>query len=135
MLIKEAAPLANAVSAVISDQKGTMNKSTFRGPMRSANHPAGICPRAYAHRNALNIKPTAVLLRLNSRAIAAAATETLVRSMYVIMYITLISIRIVQRVPVAAVTPRSTATTGALIVEAFSPGCAGVGATVSPNHL
>ena len=107
MPINDAAPVAKAVIAVITDQKGTINKSTFRGPKRSASHPAGICPSAYAHRKALKINPTAVLVRLNSRAIAEAATETFVRSMYVIMYITLISIRIVQRVPVAAVTPRS----------------------------
>jgi hypothetical protein len=90
-----------AVIAVMRDQKGTMIRRTNLGPKRSASHPAGICPRAYAHRKTLKTIPIAVWLNPNSRAMDGAAIEIPVRSMYVIMYMTLINRRTSQRVFVA----------------------------------
>src|ERR1700680_2915552 len=96
--MSDATPAAMAVIAVIKDQKGTTIRSTKRGPSRSASHPSGICPIAYAHKKTLNTMPTAVWLSPNSFAIAGAAIEMPVRSIYVIMYIRLISRRTIQRV-------------------------------------
>src|ERR1700737_1277793 len=91
-------PAAMAVIAVIRDQKGTTIRSTKRGPSRSASHPSGICPIAYAHKKTLNTMPTAVWLSPNFFAIAGAAIEMPVRSIYVIMYIRLINRRTSQRI-------------------------------------
>src|SRR5665213_3192552 len=74
-----------------------MTVRTFRGPMRSPSHPLGNCPSAYASVNALNTQPIAVLLNPNSFVMPGAATEMLLRSMYVIRYMKLIRISTSQR--------------------------------------
>src|SRR6266699_518862 len=96
--ISEIIPVVIPVATTVSDQKGMIARSTLLGPKRSPSHPPGICPIAYAHKNALKTNPIAVLLRPNSFAIAGAATEILLRSMYVSRYMRLIKNRTTHRV-------------------------------------
>src|SRR5712692_8538202 len=96
--IREITPVVSPVPTTVSDQKGMIARSTLLGPKRSPSHPPGICPIAYAHKNALKTNPIAVLLIPNSFAIAGAATEMLLRSMYVSRYIRLIRNRTIHRV-------------------------------------
>src|SRR6266699_6291666 len=95
--IRVTTPVVNPVKTTVSDQKGIIARSTFLGPKRSPSHPPGICPIAYAHKNALKTNPIAVLLSPNSFATAGAATEMLLRSMYVRRYIKLMRNRIPHR--------------------------------------
>src|SRR6266481_3920891 len=96
--IRVTTPVVNPVKTTVSDQKGIIARSTLLGPKRSPSHPPGICPIAYAHKNALKTNPVAVLLSPNSFAMAGAATEMLLRSMYVSKYIRLIRNRTTHRV-------------------------------------
>src|SRR3977135_1139067 len=96
--ISDITPVVKPVPTTVSDQKGMIARSTFLGPKRSPSHPPGICPIAYAHKNALKTNPVVVLLSPNSFAMAGAATEMLLRSMYVSRYIRLIRNRTTHRV-------------------------------------
>src|SRR5712691_11985171 len=98
ILIRVITPVVNPVNTTVSDQNGMIASSTLLGPKRSPSQPPGICPIAYAHKNALKTNPIAVLLSPNSFAMAGAATEMLLRSMYVSRYIRLIKNRTIHRV-------------------------------------